>query len=44
MSELVAPDYDGFEDAGAVLLLRGILTSPEDNVENAGTRSAGGVA
>lgn len=50
MAELVAPDYDDFDNATAVTVsldditsLRPILVAPENISDYAGTRSWGGV-
>lgn len=50
MAELVAPDYDGWDDATAVTVslngivsLRPILVAPENFEDYTGTRSYGGV-
>jgi hypothetical protein len=51
MDELVAPDYDGFDNATAVTVsldgitsLRPVLVAPENILDYAGTRSHGGVS
>lgn len=51
MAELVAPDYDGWDDATAVTVsldgirsLRPILVAPENFTDYTGTRVYGGVA
>lgn len=51
MAELVAPDYDGWDDATAVTVsldgittLRTVLVAPENITDYAGTRVFGGVA
>jgi hypothetical protein len=51
MAELVAPDYDGWDDATAVAVslngittLRPVLVAPENIIDYAGTRVSGGVS